>query len=354
MKKLFFLIGFLFSLPLASLLLASPASVQTYDELIHAIREVRHQSEARIEQAVQQEKVREAWETGKLIDEHVLFHKERADYGKQVIDRLASDLATSDDELYRMLRFYRIYPKVAPAQQLTWSDYKDLLSLSDDQERREVAEKASKENWTRNQIREEVQKRKAARGEREREAKPGTALISAKLGKIGTYRLVKATLGPEIGKLVIDLGFSNYYKTSKDLRFKEGAIIETTFVNEETGSSPTDKIKASKRTADDLFTYKIYVTRILDGDTIKAVIDLGFGVRSVQTLRLHRLDAPEIISAEGKKAKAFLEKELKEGPVLIRSVKSDKYDRYLADIFVKGAYINQKLINEGLAIEMKD
>lgn len=46
--------------------------VQTYEQLLHAIRGVRAASQQRIEQTVDQEKVREAWETGKLVDSHRL------------------------------------------------------------------------------------------------------------------------------------------------------------------------------------------------------------------------------------------------------------------------------------------
>ena len=72
-----------------------PPNGQTYEQLVHAIRVARVSSRQRIEQVVRQEKVREAWETGKLIDEHILLHKKRADYGKQVLARLANDLESS-------------------------------------------------------------------------------------------------------------------------------------------------------------------------------------------------------------------------------------------------------------------
>lgn len=48
--------------------------VETYDELVHAIRAARNASREKIEQAVKEEKVREAWEIGTLIYEHILFH----------------------------------------------------------------------------------------------------------------------------------------------------------------------------------------------------------------------------------------------------------------------------------------
>ena len=77
---------------------ALPA-VQTYDELRQAISKARGESRVRVEKAVEAERVREAWEIGRLIDAHVLQHKERADYDQQVIAKLAADLGMSDTEL---------------------------------------------------------------------------------------------------------------------------------------------------------------------------------------------------------------------------------------------------------------
>jgi endonuclease YncB( thermonuclease family) len=333
--------------------------VGTYDQLVAAIRQAHAASEARVEQAAQQEKVREAWEIGKLIDEHVLQHKERADYGKQVILRLSGDLPISDTQLYSMLQFARDYPISPPARKLSWSHYEELLSLNDVKEEDAVAAMAEKENWTRDQVRDEVKKRKAA--------KSGTpvapvkeAPLALKPGKPGTYKMVKAAAGPETGRQVIDLGFSNYYRTSRDLRFKEGAILEVLPAFPEGASAPSDMIKLSKRTAADLYTYRAWVTRVLDGDTIEVVVDLGFGVRSVQVLRLRGLDCPELVSKEGKEAKAFVESALDgKKMILIKTVKSDKYDRYLADIFIPqkgGNYLNlnNELLAKGYAVRVHD
>ena len=343
---------------------ASATQVGTYDQLVAAIRQAHAASEARVEQDVRQEKVREAWEIGKLIDEHVLQHKERADYGKQVILRLSQDLPISDTELYYLLEFARAYPIFPSTGKLSWAHYRELLSVKDPAERAGLEERAAKENWTENQTRDEIKKSKAA--------KSGTpvapvkeAPLAAKPGKPGTYRIVKAAKGSETGKGVIDLGFSNYYRTSRDLRFKEGAIIEVIPAFPEGASAPSDLIKLSKRTSDDLYTYRAWVSRILDGDTIEVVVDLGFGVRSVQVLRLRGLDTPELVSKEGKEAKAFVESVISGSAsggkkiILIKTVKSDKYDRYLADIFIpqkNGSYLylNQELLAKGFATTMKE
>jgi len=334
--------------------------VKTYEELRQAISKARAASTTRIEKAVEQEKVREAWEIGKLIDAHVLQHKERADYAQQVMLKLANDLGMDRSELYRMLEFYRAYPIVVPARQLSWSQYQALLAVNDSKERDALAEKAVKEKWNRDQTREEVKKVKVGQGKAEApavtEKAQEPALLKAEPGKPGTYKIVKATVGPETGKGVIDLGFSNYYRTSKELRFKEGAIIEATPPFGGGGSSPSDRIKLSRRTPADLYTYRAWVVRVLDGDTIEVVVDLGFGARSVQTLRLRGLDCPELVSREGKEAKEFVEKLLPpSAQLLIKTTKSDKYDRYLADVFIprkdgSNLYLNNELLVKGLAV----
>lgn len=317
--------------------------VKTYDGLLHAIRAVQAASQQRIEQAVEQEKVREAWETGKLIDAHVLQYKERADYGKQVLERLARDLETSQTELSFMLQFARAYPIYSPGNKLSWSHYRSLLAINDSVERETLEKKAEEEGWSRDRLRAEVRRRKAARKPLEENALEPR--LSATSGKVGTYRVIRAKVGPFRGELALDLGFANYYQPKGIKKFKEGELVQL-----EKG-----KLKPFKDSNQDRYTYQAYVSEIIDGDTFKAVIDLGFNIVTEQKLRLRGLDAPEIESSEGREAKEYLEKILKKGsPTLIKTVRSDKYDRYLADVWVGGTYVNQKLIDKGLAVRVSE
>jgi len=340
------------------------AQVQTYDELVKAIRAARQESQQRIEQS----KVREAWETGKLIDEHVLLHKERAEYDKQVIPRLAKDLGSSTTELYFMLKFARAYPILSTSKELTWSDYRELLSLKDAAKRTEVSEKAAREKWDTKRIRSEVKRINQI-------ARTGTESserLTAKPGILHAYRVVA---GLEEGERVLDLGFSNYYKPVEKISFQPEEILQVVWGGEYK--------KLKNATGEVLFTYEIQILDIIDGDTIKAVIDLGFGFRTVQTLRLRGIDAPEIATADGKAAKEFLESvianptgvkqsqdkkiaasqkarlAMTKPKILIRTVKSDKYDRYLADIFLtdpkgKSIYLNNLLLEKGLAVKVSE
>ncbi|MFA5168701.1 MAG: DUF1016 N-terminal domain-containing protein [Candidatus Omnitrophota bacterium] len=347
--------------------------VKTYEELRHAISQTRAASRIRVEKAVEQERVREAWEIGRLIDAHVFQHKERADYGEKVLERLATDLGMSRTELSYMLQFARTYPIYRTSDELTWGHYESLLALNDVQEREEVAARASKEKWPVKKLREEVKKRKAAKNGTQASEKE--IKLTAEPGKPGTYKIILAQTGPYAGELAIDLGFSNYIELAKVVEdvspFKEGEVLGF--------SDEQDEVRKSKEA--DLYTYQAWVHRVLDGDTVEAVVDLGFGITTTQTLRLRGIDAPEIATADGMKAKEFLESVIASPvgakqsqddeiatssrqpakllamtakfPILIKTVKSDKYDRYLADVFVESVYINQKLIDEGLAVRVQ-
>jgi micrococcal nuclease len=311
--------------------------VATYGELLSSIRQTIAAARERLEQAAEQEKVREAWEIGKLIDEHLLLHKERADYGKKVVARLAGDLHTDESELYHMLRFARLYAILPESSELSWAHYRELLSIHDEVQRKEMTEQAVRERWNHKRLREEIRHLK-------HRASVPLSLGQVRPGMIYTYRVVKAQAGPLKETRVLDLGFANYFQPEGIENYQEGDIV----------LFERGKLKKVEAAEQALWTYRAYVTKVIDGDTFDAVIDLGFKITTLQKLRLRRIDTREIESAGGMEAKKYLEKRLQYSPVVIRAFKSDKYDRYLADVFVNGKYINQELLDEGLAIIVKE
>ncbi|MBW1808021.1 MAG: thermonuclease family protein [Deltaproteobacteria bacterium] len=114
-----------------------------------------------------------------------------------------------------------------------------------------------------------------------------------------------------------------------------------------------------------LHTYLAIVERVIDGDTLEARVDLGFDVWRVEHIRLRGLDAPELRTPEGQAAKRFVARELADVPfVVLRTYKTDKYARYVADVFYsteakkkelvfeKGTFLNQQLLDNGHAERM--
>ena len=337
---------------------AKASDLADYDELKHRVRQALAEGRERTADAVERERVRTAWEVGQLIDAHILLHKERADYGERVLERLAADLKISLTELRYMVQFARAYPIRPHAGELSWGEYRDLLSINDGQKREALAKQAAKENWSRETLRREIEKIRAVNAS----AFPADEPLVPLKGALNTYRVVTAVAGTWKGKPVIDLGFSNYYLPADALvagrpvsQLKEGDIVQVSKSGKlELVKSATGSLAPLQR-----FSYRAYLLDVTDGDTLWVLIDLGFGFTTKQHVRLRGLDAPEISSRDGQAAKRFVEQELSRSVgrgtryVTIASTRSDKYDRYLADVFYqtrKGEqFLNNRLLEERLA-----
>jgi len=88
-----------------------------------------------------------------------------------------------------------------------------------------------------------------------------------------------------------------------------------------------------------MYQYKAQVKAVIDADTIDVLIDLGFGVHTMQRLRLYGIDAPEMRSEAGKIAKEYVKSVLIGADasmfVYVRTLKDkkDKYGRKLAVVY---------------------
>jgi endonuclease YncB( thermonuclease family) len=99
-----------------------------------------------------------------------------------------------------------------------------------------------------------------------------------------------------------------------------------------------------------LWTYRATIDRVVDGDTVDVLADLGFGVGIKVRLRLDRIDAPEMNTPEGKRVKQLLMDALPKGTAcLISTAKGDKYGRWVAELLVGQVNINDWLLDAGLA-----
>ena len=115
----------------------------------------------------------------------------------------------------------------------------------------------------------------------------------------------------------------------------------------------------------DKYIYKAKLDRVVDGDTVDALIDVGFDIWFKKRIRFKGVDTWESRTrnleekALGLKAKArtkeLLEKvSSKSGYFRIKSYGLGKYGRVLADVFIqdkkgKTICVNNQLISEGHA-----
>lgn len=104
-----------------------------------------------------------------------------------------------------------------------------------------------------------------------------------------------------------------------------------------------------------MYEYKAKITNVVDGDTVDAIVDVGFKVTTTQRLRLLGIDTAELTSkdpverAKAQEAKLFVIEQLLNKTVLIKTEKSDSFGRYLANITLDGVDFNALMISKGLA-----
>ena len=120
-----------------------------------------------------------------------------------------------------------------------------------------------------------------------------------------------------------------------------------------------------ERPVSGLHTYAGEVERVIDGDTLLVRIDLGFDVWKSERIRLRGVDTPELGTPEGLRAREFVTGTLAgAGTVVVKTYKTDAYARYVADlfhhpalerkedIFTRGHFLNQQLLDQGLAVKV--
>ncbi len=297
--------------------------------------------------------VRTYHETGRLIQAHILFQKERADYGGHVFRRLAVDTGASERKLYECAQFYRCFPILRHGAKFNWAHYRLFCQVEDEAQRSALVVEAAKRAWTSPELIARVRSLNAARETsddangttpRHQASKP----LTPKRGTPGLHLVVAHDDG-----LAVDLGFKLYQPLDADQarRWPKGSIVRLT---------ENRLTLADAATKADLFTYIARVRRVVDGDTLVIVLRVSPEAELVEKLRLRGIDCPEVNTPEGKAAKRFTESLLPAGTIVVLSTtKPDKYDRYLADVFVRPpagsdataqeVFLNNALLENGQA-----
>ena len=107
-----------------------------------------------------------------------------------------------------------------------------------------------------------------------------------------------------------------------------------------------------------MYKYNAKLDRVVDGDTVDALVDLGFDTWKKVRIRMMGMNAPESRTRDleekklGLAAKARLIEMLGDGVFTLQSHGVGKYGRCLGEIFRESdVSINRQLINEGHATE---
>ncbi|MEM6697146.1 MAG: PDDEXK nuclease domain-containing protein [Bacteroidota bacterium] len=127
----------------------------TYQHLIEQIAKAYEKGRQQANSAVNTHLVETYWTIGEYIVEFEQNGKERAEYGKGLINRLIKDLLISlgrgfsRSNISRMRQFYIAYPKCAELPHiLTWTHWIELLKIEDSLERSFYEKQSVLEKWS--------------------------------------------------------------------------------------------------------------------------------------------------------------------------------------------------------------
>lgn len=312
---------------------------------------------AQLENLVRAQTVSVMWRLGKSTHEHLLKNKDKAGYGKAFFENFAKDIDRDVTGVQRSVRFYLTYPSIpATWQELSWSQYRQLITIKDPNQRKLLEEQFVKKGFDARKSQAFLNFKKAQLAVKEDPQKPITQLAFTR-GKLFIYKVIE----------VVD---AESQETTRrlDLGFKVGRPIKEDFNKDDFVGveSPNEECALAQANvlADEIFTYKARVLKVIDGDTITVDMDTGLNEFIGQKLRLRGIDCPEMNTEEGIRAKRFVESRLKDCLFIIVKThkdRSDMWDRYLADVFyakgqsdpekvaAEGTYLNQELLDKGLA-----
>ncbi|TXH02298.1 MAG: DUF1016 family protein [Candidatus Moraniibacteriota bacterium] len=266
-----------------------PLSERGYGKLLSDLRKLWETGKANAQRAVTRQLLKTYWEIGGRIAEEKLTSN--AGYEKAVMERLADDMRTDMTTLYRCVQFHETYKFVPESESLSWSHYRVLLTVKDSKERDFYTKEAERKHWTRDQ-------------------------------------LLKAVQGDSFGE-----------------GKKEG------------------KSKKLPRPTGATYVFKAIVLEVVDGDTLVVDVDCGFEIKKKERIRLAGIDCPDIVTDEGKEAAEYVRNQLARVPfIMVRTTKVDINGRFLGhvfyslddtmdkdDIYTDGRYLNQELLDKGLA-----
>ncbi len=134
-----------------------------YEDIYSEIKETLLLSRNQAYSAVNFAMVQAYWQIGRIIVEHEQNGNARADYGKSVLQELSSRLTKdfgkgfSVRTLQQMKKFYVMFPNTnALRSQLTWTHYRLLLSVENEQARQWYMDEAIASAWSSRQLERQI------------------------------------------------------------------------------------------------------------------------------------------------------------------------------------------------------
>lgn len=132
----------------------APVEDKGLGALLAQLRDVIREGRQQALRAVDVVQVRTCWAVGRHIVEFEQGGAARAEYGKNLLERVAARLTTEfgkgfdASNLYKMSLFYRLFPNLdALRPESSWTHYRTLLRVEDTKAREWYMVEAATQNW---------------------------------------------------------------------------------------------------------------------------------------------------------------------------------------------------------------
>ena len=169
-----------------------------YEDIYSEIKETLLLSRNQAYSAVNFAMVQAYWQIGRIIVEHEQNGNVRADYGKAILQELSSRLTKdfgkgfSVRTLQQMKKFYVTFPNTnALRSQLTWTHYRLLLSVENEQARQWYMDEAIASAWSSRQLERQISTLYYERLLASREQAPVRAEVAELTVSLATENFIK-------------------------------------------------------------------------------------------------------------------------------------------------------------------
>lgn len=128
---------------------------KTIEPIYRAVKQIIEESRNQVYRAANFAMVQSYWSIGRLIVEEEQSGKERATYGKELVEaisqRLTQEYGKGFDRsnIWNMRQFYQVFPILdAVRRELTWTHYRMLMRVNNEKARAYYMQSAVEQNWS--------------------------------------------------------------------------------------------------------------------------------------------------------------------------------------------------------------
>lgn len=335
-----------------------------YKRIIKDLKAIISSGADNIKRAYKTQVLKTNWEIGRYLNQTLPLDASPSANNARIIGRLVKEFDRPDSYFYMLIKFYRLYPQLPEDGKLSWSHYEVLLRIEDSRKRGIYQALALQKEMSAKHLYGLIVNDKIKQNAFKKISLAGS--LSAKIpftrGRLYYYKVTAPkSAAANNGTATLDAGFKVFrdIPLHKKSKLHVGHMVRTV---RSAKSRDTFLTKIAQPAESRLYTYMASVERVVDGDTLIAMIDLGLKTKTSQRLRLRGIDTPEITTKRGKYVSDYVKKILtKQEFIIVKTYKDDKFGRMLADVFylpkekdpaavaAEGIFLNQQLLDEGMA-----